>query len=136
MKFFRSITFRCKIVCAYVWKTSVEKFSKSVHNYTFYTDFSAPPGLTQMRKFQTAIFLKRLHRFECAIYRWKEYDTVYVVAKFYWGGVPSSRSKYRSNVRKQRFRLLLCMQSRSFAFMHNLGALRRARPTAIAVPLV
>ena len=26
-----------------------EKILKSVHNYTFYTDFSAPPRLTQMR---------------------------------------------------------------------------------------
>ena len=26
-----------------------KKLSKSVHNYTFYTDFSAPPRLTQMR---------------------------------------------------------------------------------------
>ena len=60
-----------------------EKFSKSVDNYTFYTDFSEPPRLTQMRYFQTAIFPKRLHRFGCAIYRWKGYDTVYVVAKFY-----------------------------------------------------
>ena len=106
-----------KVVCTNIWKTSVKKFSKSVHSYTFYTDFSAPPRLTQMRYFQTAVFPKRLHRFGCAIYRWKGYDILYVVAKFYWEGVPSSRLKYRSNVRKQRFRLQLCMQSRSFAYI-------------------
>ena len=71
-----------KVVCSYAWKTSVKKCSKSVHNYTFYTEFSAPPRLTQMRQFQTAIFPKRLHRFGCAIYRWKGYDALYVVAKF------------------------------------------------------
>ena len=48
VKFFRSQTSSGKIVCTYVWKTYA-KFSKSVHNYTFYTDVSAPPRLTQMR---------------------------------------------------------------------------------------
>ena len=104
--------------CLHICREDIrEKFSKSVHNYTFYTDFSEPSRLTQMRYFQTAIFPKWLHRFGCAIYRWKGYDMFYVVAKFYWEGVPSSRSKCRSNVRKQRFRLLLCMQSHSFAYI-------------------
>jgi hypothetical protein len=136
VKFFRSIAFKCKVVCAYVWKRSVKNVSKSVHNYTLYTDFSEPPRLTQMRYFQTAIFPKRLHRFGCAIYRWKGYDKVYVVGKFYWKGVPSLRSKYRSNVRKQRFRLLLFMHAKPqfcVYVIHDLGALRRACPTAIAV---
>ena len=33
MKFFRSETSSGKVVCTYVWKTSVNKVSKSVHNY-------------------------------------------------------------------------------------------------------
>ena len=109
-----------------------------MHNYTFYTDFSAPPRLTQMRLFQTAIFPKQLHRIGSAIYRWKVSDTVYVVAKFYWEGVPSSRSKCRSNVRKTAFSASIMHVKPQFRvyMMHDLGALRRARPTAIAVPLV
>ena len=49
VKFFRSKTSSSKVVCTYVWKISVNKVSKSVHNYTFYTDLSESPRLTHMR---------------------------------------------------------------------------------------
>ena len=63
---------------------------------------------------------------------------VYVVAKSYWEGVPYSKSKYRSNVRKTAFSACNVNAKPQFRvyMMHDLGALRRARPTAIAVPLV
>jgi len=36
-----------------IWE---DKFSKSIHNYTFYNNFSAPRRLTHMRTLQTAVF--------------------------------------------------------------------------------
>ena len=64
--------FHGKVVCTYVWKTSVKKLSKSVHNYTFYTDFSAPPRLTKMR-----YTFKRLYFLNGCI----DLDVLYTVRK-------------------------------------------------------
>ena len=55
--FFRSKASSGKVVCAFVWKTSVKKFSKSVHNYTFYTDFSEPLDWRKCAIFKRLYFL-------------------------------------------------------------------------------
>ena len=105
-----------RVVCTYVWKTSVKKISKSVHNYTFYTDFSAP---LDWRKCANS---KRLYFLNGCI----DLDVEYTVGKdmtrstswpnFIGKVYHLQGQNIGQTSEKQRFRFLLCMQSRSWFY--------------------
>ena len=49
--------------CSYVWETFVSQFSKSMHDYTFNSYFTAPLAWRECANFERSWFRNRLHLF-------------------------------------------------------------------------